>query len=118
MHDRAAVSAKWMVENLCYYENVYFNEKQQMFRVETPNSKVTEPGFIRVNDMRKFWESADKFDEYLYEMISLDAETINSQEHTQIFQKFRKKFIMLAPLFNYERFYRKIMYRACKDMID
>ncbi len=27
MHDRAAVSAKWMVENLCYYENVYFNEK-------------------------------------------------------------------------------------------
>ncbi len=49
-----------------------------MFRVETSSIKVTEPGFIKVNDMRKFWESATKFDEYLYNMISLDAETINT----------------------------------------
>lgn len=51
-----------IVKYLCYYDYVYYNQKSQMFAVETKAKKVTENGFVKVTELRKYWKSADSFD--------------------------------------------------------
>jgi len=52
IHLTAAASIDFLVNKLCYYDFVYFNKKEQMFKVNnSPNFKPA-PGYVKVNTLR------------------------------------------------------------------
>jgi len=85
IHLTAACNIDFLVQKLCYYDFVYFNQKQQMFKVSKKGCDL--PGFVRVNNLRKYWENSTKFDKYLYDSILLQ-EGVKSQEHHNIWKYF------------------------------
>jgi len=60
IHLTAACPVDFLVDKLLYYDYVYFNEKEQLFKVTRKGCK--EPGFVKVNELRQFWENSTKFD--------------------------------------------------------
>jgi len=69
-HLTAAAPIKFLVDTLCYEDFVYFSEKDQNIKVTHKPEKVPE-GYIKMNDLRKFWKSAEDFDKYITESILL-----------------------------------------------
>ena len=51
------------------------------------------PGYVKVNQLRQYWESSTKFDEYLSQTILL-FEGTQTQEHHEIWKFFQPKFMM------------------------
>jgi hypothetical protein len=103
------------LNQLCYYDHVYFNQKTENFKVSKRG--VTEPGYVKVNLLRQYWKSSTEFDAYLLTLFSLPHEVIKTQEHHQIWKSFEPKFMSTFELYNYHEFFESVMYRACRDMI-
>ena len=47
IHLTASYSIKYLIKKLCYYDYVYFNQKENLFKVN--KNGVDAPGYIRVN---------------------------------------------------------------------
>jgi len=114
VHLTAAAHIDFLVDKLCYYDYVYFNEKEQMFKVN--KNGVDLPGYVKVNTLRQFWTSATSFDEHLKNSILLH-DGVETQEHHEVWKYFQPKFFMANELYNYSLFFEKILYRVCKNMI-
>jgi len=69
IHLTAAAPISFLVEKLCYYDFVYFNQKDQMFKVSKNGCDL--PGYVKVNELRQYWESSTVFDKYLSDTILL-----------------------------------------------
>ena len=68
IHLTAGADLHFMVEKLLYYDYVYYNQKENTFRVTKKG--CTEEGFIKVNELRMHYESSTAFDEHIYnEMV-------------------------------------------------
>jgi len=99
IHLTAAAPIAFLVEKLCYYDFVYFNQKDQMFKVSKKGCEL--PGYVKVNELRQYWESSTAFDKYLSDSILL-FEGTETQEHHEIWKYFQPKFMMtLGKLTNF-----------------
>lgn len=114
IHLTAAAPISFLVEKLCYYDFVYFNQKDQMFKVSKNGCDL--PGYVKVNQLRTYWESSTKFDKFLHDSILL-FEGTETQEHHEIWKYFQPKFMMTLELYNYASFFEMILYRVSKNMI-
>lgn len=85
IHLTAAASIDFLVHKLCYYDFVYFNQKNQMFKVSKKGCDL--PGYVKVNELRQYWESSTAFDKYLCDSILL-YEGTRTQEHHEIWKYF------------------------------
>jgi hypothetical protein len=85
IHLTAAAPISYLVEKLCYYDFVYFNQKDLMFKVSKKGCNL--PGYVKVNQLRQFWESSTAFDKYLHDAILLKEGT-HTQEHHEIWKYF------------------------------
>ena len=86
IHLTAACPIEFLVDKLCYKDIVYFNEKDQMFKVTKRPDQVPE-NYVKVNDLRKYWESSTAFDEYIKKTILL-TDGVETQEHHEIWKWF------------------------------
>jgi hypothetical protein len=86
IHLTAACDVHFLVNKLCYYDFVYFNQKDMMFKVSHNGCDL--PGYVQVNKLRSFWTNSDDFDKYLYDAILLNHTSIKSQEHHEIWKYF------------------------------
>lgn len=91
IHLTAAAPISFLVDKLCYYDFVYFNQKDQMFKVSKKGCDL--PGYVKVNELRQYWESSTAFDKYLHDSILL-FEGVATQEHHEIWKFFQPKFMM------------------------
>ena len=91
IHLTAACPISFLVDKLCYYDFVYYNQKEQLFK--TSKKGCDEPGFVKVNDLRKYWAKSADFDKYLHDAILL-REGTETQEHHEIWKYFQPKFMM------------------------
>jgi hypothetical protein len=73
IHLTAAAPISFLVEKLCYYDFVYFSQKDQMFKVSKNGCDL--PGYVQVNQLRQYWESSTTFDQYLHDTILLKEGT-------------------------------------------
>jgi len=76
IHLTAACNIDFLVDKLCYYDFVYFNEKDMMFNVNKNGCDL--PGYIKVNQLRSFWKNSTEFDKYLKDSILLNHNSIKS----------------------------------------
>ena len=76
-----------MVQKLCYYDFVYLNEKKGKFKV-TKDEKFCEPGYVKVNQLRMYWENSDAFDKHLKDLILLSKKAIDTQESHDVWKAF------------------------------
>jgi len=105
IHLTAAAPISFLVEKLCYYDFVYFNQKDQMFKVSKKGCDL--PGYVKVNELRQYWESSTAFDKYLSDSILL-FEGTETQEHHEIWKYFQPKFMMtLGKLTNFYFIFRQ-----------
>lgn len=105
IHLTAAAPISFLVEKLCYYDFVYFNQKDQMFKVSKKGCDL--PGYVKINELRQYWESSTAFDKYLSDSILL-FEGTETQEHHEIWKYFQPKFMMtLGKLTNFYFLFRQ-----------
>lgn len=114
IHLTAACPISFLVEKLCYYDFVYYNQKEQLFKTSKKGCDL--PGYVKVNDLRKYWARSADFDKYLHDSILL-REGTETQEHHEIWKYFQPKFMMTNELYNYAQFFEMILYRVSKNMI-
>jgi hypothetical protein len=57
-----------------------------MFKVS--KNGVTDPGFVKVNDLRLYWSSSTEFNSFMRETILLPDESMKCQEHHVIWKYF------------------------------
>jgi len=69
IHLTASAHVDFLVEKLLYYDFVYFNEKEQNFKVS--KNGVKDEGYVKVDTLRQFWESSTSFDQHMRETILL-----------------------------------------------
>ena len=50
IHLTAACPLDFLVSKLCYYDYVYYNEKERMFKVSKKGCDL--PGYIKTNELR------------------------------------------------------------------
>ena len=60
IHLTAACPISFLVEKLCYYDFVYYNQKEQLFKTSKKGCDL--PGYVKVNDLRKYWARSADFD--------------------------------------------------------
>jgi hypothetical protein len=51
-----------------------------LFKVNNSQAFVPPPGYVKVNELRQYWQNSTKFDDYLKEIILL-KEGVATQEH-------------------------------------
>ena len=93
IHLTAACPIDFLVSKLCYYDFVYFNEKEQMFKVDATKKGLAMDGYVKVTELRKYWSSSTEFDQYLKDSILL-IQGVDTQEHHEIWKFFQPKFMM------------------------
>jgi hypothetical protein len=71
IHLTASCQVDFLVKKLCYYDFVYFSEKDQMFKVDANKKGLNLDGYVKVTELRKYWSSSTDFDQYLRETILL-----------------------------------------------
>jgi hypothetical protein len=91
IHLTAASSPEWLVSNLCYYDYVYYNMKDNKF-VVSPKEPCTKAGYVPVNQLRQFWASSTAFDEDLVRRIRLGNDAVATQESHTVWKAFQPKF--------------------------
>lgn len=87
LHTTATPQPEFYV-SLTYNDYVYFNEREQLFKVAPVRRNqlicyqkgLDEDGFIKCTDMRNFWSSPEAYDEKLKNYIRLTPEEISSKE--------------------------------------
>lgn len=85
IHLTAACPIEFLVEQLCYYDYVYYNQKEQLFKTNKNGCDL--PGYVKVTDLRKYWARSADFDKFLYDSILL-REGTETQEHHEIWKYF------------------------------
>lgn len=112
VHLTASVEIDFIVEKLLYYDHVYFNQKENMFK--TNKNGVDLPGYVKVNDLRLYWNTSNDFDAYMRKHILMAGSTVKLQEHHMIWKEFQPKFFLTNDLYNYHEFFEKILYEATR----
>mmetsp|Transcript_22996 Transcript_22996/g.17437 ORF Transcript_22996/g.17437 Transcript_22996/m.17437 type:complete len:176 (-) Transcript_22996:2058-2585(-) len=102
IHTTAAPSADFYVK-LTYHDFVYFNEREQLFKVAPKG--LDEDGFIKCTEMRKFWPSAEEYDEKLKNYIRMTPFECQSKESHKIWNYFQNKFTLINDLGKYYKFF-------------
>ena len=67
----AACPISFLVGKLCYYDFVYYNQKECLFKVNNGKGYVPPEGYVRVHDLRQYWKNSTSFDDYFNETILL-----------------------------------------------
>lgn len=116
IHLTAACPISFLVEKLCYFNHVYFSQKDEMFKVSKNGCDLE--GYVAVNDLRKYWSNSTDFDSYLHNLILLGNDSIKSQESHDIWKYFQPKFMMTMELYNYADFFERILVKVCQGLIE
>lgn len=82
----AASPIDYLVNNLCYYDFVYFNQKDMIFKVSKKGCDL--PGYIQVTKLRKYWGDSKSFDHHLKNIVILSNKEIQTKEHHVIWSYF------------------------------
>lgn len=98
LHLTAAAPIDYLIK-LTYYDYVYFNDKDYMFKVSKKGIK--EDGFVQVTSLRKYWSSANEFDEYLKNRILLTRDMTECLDSHPIWVNFQTKFILTCGKLNH-----------------
>lgn len=85
LHITAASPLDFLIQ-LTYYDYVYYNDRAKLFKVS--KNGITDEGFQKTTDLRKYWGRADEFDNYLKDLILLNRESACCQESHPIWQAF------------------------------
>ena len=85
IHLTAAAPISFLVSKMCYFDHVYYSEKDELFKVSKKGCDLA--GYVKVNTLRQYWESSTAFDEHLAEKILLSDGT-RTQEHHEIWKFF------------------------------
>ncbi len=115
LHLTAAAPIDFLIE-LSYEPYVYFNERDNIFRVQK-DGKIEECGFLNCNELRNYHASADDFDNFLKDKILLGKKDIESQESQQIWDIFQYRFLMTNDLYNYAPFFERIVTKIFEEAI-
>lgn len=91
LHLTAAAPVDFLI-NLTYYDYVYYNEKEFLFKVSKKG--ITDPGYIKTTVLRKHWNNAQHFDDHLRNKILLTKEMIQCKDSHPIWCNFQPKFIL------------------------
>jgi hypothetical protein len=92
LHFTASAPIDFLIK-LTYYDHVYFNERENVFKV-TKNRLSAEGGFIPVNTLRKHWSNAVDFDNYLKEKILLSRDSSEDKTSHCTWLCFQPKFML------------------------
>jgi hypothetical protein len=87
IHLTASSPVDFLVSELCYDDFVYFNEREQMFKVDATKQGLNLEGYKSVTELRRYWSSSTEFDEYLKRSILL-IQGVDTQEHHEIWKFF------------------------------
>ena len=79
IHLTAACDIDYIVHDLLYFDYVYYNQQTNIFKVNRKG--VKEDGYIKVNDLRKYWHSSEDFDNHMKDIILLQHQTLQKKEH-------------------------------------
>lgn len=71
---------------------------------------------MKVNTLRTYWKDAKKFDSWLLTKMELRPHCCHREDH-KIWEDFQYKFSLTFELYNYLRFFEKILYRVMKDYV-
>jgi adenosine deaminase CECR1 len=106
LHLTAAAGVDFLIE-LTKDDVVYYNMKKNKLMV-FPNGEPDE-GYTQCNMVRSNWSSEGTFESYLKNKILLTAEDIKSKHSSTIWGIFQYKFDLTFELYNYYRFFEKIL---------
>ena len=94
------------------YDFVYYSEKLSKFIInhegDVPES------YVSCNNLRAYWQNAQSFDDYIKEKILMRPPV---PEDHGIWKSFQHKFDLTFELYNYDKFFEKVLYRTSKDYI-
>jgi hypothetical protein len=114
LHMTATVSTQFLLE-LTYDFRVYYSAKDNNFKVSAdPNFK--QDGYINVNVLRQYSKNAADFDNDLKEKMALRPHVTHREDH-KIWEGFQHKFSLTWELYNYRKFFQKVLYRCLKEYI-
>ena len=106
LHSSAAPNLDSYIK-LTYYDCVYFNERDRLFKVAT--NGLDEDGYIRCVDMRKYSKCPQAYDQKLRDYIRMTPAECASKEEHAIWAHFQHKFTLTSDLVKYDRFFRIIL---------
>lgn len=94
---------------------VYYNQKKNKLKIFSKGD--TEEGFTQCNLIRQNWTKEKTFDEFLKNKILLNKEDISSKHSNTIWDRFQYKFDLTFQLYNYHKFFRRILFEVLKGAI-
>ena len=116
LHLTAAAHIDFLIE-LTYEDYVYYNEKENMFRVSVAGPPQ-ESGFFKCNDLRNYLDKEHDLDEEFRRKILLNKEDASSQESEKIWDIFQFKFMMTNDLYNYAPFFERITMKVLETCVE
>lgn len=92
IHLNGAINSKTLL-NLTYNSCVYFSQRDKYFKIARDSSQAPteEDGYLPCLDIRKFWGSADRFDNHVRSHFRLSKEELESKESIDIWGAFQHK---------------------------
>ena len=115
IHLTAACPIKFLVEKLCKYDHVFYNDTAKIFKVSKNGCDLE--GYEKVNKLREECkEGGAAFDKHLHDTILLKDGLETKENHT-IWKYFQPKFDLTFALYNYAGFFEEILEHVCRISI-
>jgi hypothetical protein len=77
-----------------------------------------EEGYVRYADLRDNWSKEGTFDEFIEKRILLNESDISSKHSSTIWSEFQHKFNLTFHLYNYHKFFERILMSVLEDAIN
>jgi adenosine deaminase CECR1 len=107
IHSMAAHCLDMFLE-ITYDDRVFFSDKYKLFKVFTKEEFVEE-GYLRCNDMRKFFANKNKFDDDLKKGMLLNQDIVYQSSSSEIWKTFQHFFDQFTDVGKYLPFSRKLI---------
>ncbi|CAI2367042.1 unnamed protein product [Moneuplotes crassus] len=115
LHMTAASRIDFLME-IAKEDCVYYNESLNLCKVFVENEP--EEGYKKCSEIRENWDKEGTFDDFLQDKILLNEEDVSSKHSNTIWSKFQPKFDVTFDLYNYEKFFERILYQVMIDHIE
>ena len=115
LHLTAACRLDFLME-LTKEDIVYYSHSKNKFKVFPLGEP--EEGYIKASIVRDNWDKEGTFDEYTIQKILLNRDDIASKHSSTIWSNFQPKFNLTYQLYNYDKFFERILFEIMKDSIE
>lgn len=114
-HLTAAAPLELLME-LTKEDIVYYHQKNNVISV-FPNGNPEE-GYTQCNLIRDNWNKEKTFDDFIKSKILLTQHELDSKHSTSIWKEFQYKFSLCLHLYNYHKFFRRILTAVLNNAIE